>query len=66
VQALVALVSALGAARGEAPLRVSALKRGPAGDAAFYGALVEDRGPGGPSYVEHLCWVHRQVQKRLQ
>ena len=65
-RALSALAAALGAARGDPPLRVAALKRGPAGDAAFYGALVEDRGPGGPSYVEHLCWVHRQVQKALQ
>jgi len=62
---LAALAARLGAARGEAPLRVTPLKRGPAGDATFYGGLVEDRGVGGPSYVEHLCWVHRQVQKAL-
>ena len=27
--------------------------------------LPEDRSAAGPSYVEYLCWLHRQIQKRL-
>lgn len=27
--------------------------------------LPEDRSVAGPSYVEYLCWLHRQIQKRL-
>ena len=33
---------------------------------AFYNALVEDRSPAsGMSYVEFLCFLHRQIQNKL-
>lgn len=62
------LVRAVAEARGGGggAARAVALPRGAAGDASLAARLVEDRGAAGPSYVEHLCWVHRQVQKRLQ
>ena len=63
------LLDALVEARGGPDTRaraVTALPRGAGGDAALAAALVEDRGASGPSYVEHLCWVHRMVQKALQ
>eukprot|EP00887_Chlorella_sp_A99_P006404 scaffold3.g6404.t1 len=47
-------------------LRLRVLRRGDPGEAAFYHALVEDRSPSaGMSYVEFLCFMHRQIQNRL-
>ena len=47
-------------------LRLRVLRRGDPLEPAFYHALVEDRSPtAGMSYVEFLCFVHRQIQNKL-
>lgn len=48
-------------------LRLRVLRRGDPAEGAFYGALVEDRAGagGGMSYVEYLCFLHRQIQNKL-
>ena len=47
-------------------LRLRVLRRGDPLEAAFYNALVEDRSPAsGMSYVEFLCFLHRQIQNKL-
>ncbi len=47
-------------------LRLRVLRRGDALEGAFYSALVEDRSQAaGMSYVEYLCFLHRQIQNKL-
>ena len=47
-------------------LRLRVVRRNDAAEAGFYSALVEDRSPvGGMSYVEYLCFLHRQIQNKL-
>ena len=48
-------------------LRLRVVRRGDAAtEPAFYAALVEDRSPiSGASYVEYLCFLHRQIQNKL-
>lgn len=48
-------------------LRLRVVRRGDAAaEQAFYSALVEDRSPAaGMSYVEYLCFLHRQIQNKL-
>lgn len=48
-------------------LRLRIVRRGDAAaEQAFYNALVEDRSPAaGMSYVEYLCFLHRQIQNKL-
>lgn len=47
-------------------LRLRVVRRGEPLEATFYSALVEDRTPsGGMSYVEYLCFLHRQIQNKI-
>ncbi|KAG7559637.1 Sec23/Sec24 helical domain superfamily [Arabidopsis thaliana x Arabidopsis arenosa] len=47
-------------------LRLKLCKKGdPAGNMLFQSYMVEDRGSSGPSYVEFLVSVHRQIQHKL-
>lgn len=47
-------------------LRLRVLRRGDPAEQAFFATLVEDRSPqAGMSYVEHLCFLHRQIQNKL-
>lgn len=47
-------------------LRMRVLRRGDPAEAGFYAALIEDRSPSaGMSYVEYLCFLHRQIQNKL-
>lgn len=48
-------------------MRLRVVRRGdPQLEPAFFAALVEDRTPsGGMSYVEFLCYLHRQIQNKL-
>ncbi|EFN54381.1 hypothetical protein CHLNCDRAFT_58279 [Chlorella variabilis] len=47
-------------------LRLRVVRRGDPLEGVFYSALVEDRSPAaGMSYVEYLCFLHRQIQNKL-
>jgi hypothetical protein len=46
-------------------MRLRLVRKGEAAEAAFLHGLVEDRGAGGSSYVEHLCHVHRLIQGKM-
>lgn len=48
-------------------MRLRVVRRNdPVLEPAFFNALVEDRSPtGGMSYVEYLCFLHRQIQNKL-
>lgn len=47
-------------------MRLRVVRRGDPQEQAFYAALVEDRSPqAGMSYVEYLCFLHRQIQNKL-
>jgi hypothetical protein len=46
-------------------MRLRLVAKGGAAEAAFLHGLVEDRGAGGMSYVEHLCHVHRLIQGKM-
>ncbi|GAB4822012.1 hypothetical protein N2152v2_009058 [Parachlorella kessleri] len=48
-------------------MRLRVVRRGdPLLDGVFFSALAEDRTPsGGMSYVEFLCFLHRQIQNKL-
>jgi protein transport protein SEC24 len=46
-------------------MRLRLVRKGEASEAAFLHGLVEDRGSGGMSYVEHLCHVHRLIQGKM-
>ncbi|PSC68317.1 transport Sec24-like protein [Micractinium conductrix] len=47
-------------------LRLRVVRRGDTMEQTFYSALVEDRSPqSGMSYVEFLCFLHRQIQNKL-
>lgn len=47
-------------------LHLRVLRRGDPLEGSFYSALVEDRSPAaGMSYVEYLCFLHRQIQNKL-
>jgi protein transport protein SEC24 len=65
-QAVRALLDEVRRQRG-AYLRLRVVRRGDAAlEQAFYAALVEDRSPAaGMSYVEYLCFLHRQIQNKL-
>lgn len=45
-------------------MAVEVIKRSSYAEAAFQSALIEDRSSGGPSYVEYLCAVHREIQNK--
>ena len=59
------LLNAVRAAR-KSELRVRVLHRGDPLEALFHNSLAEDRLPGGASYVEFLCAVHRAIQAKFQ
>ena len=60
-----ALLDELRRQRG-AYLRLRVLRRGDALEPAFFSALIEDRSPlAGMSYVEYLCFLHRQIQNKI-
>jgi hypothetical protein len=40
------------------------VRQGEPREALFYQGFVEDRGPGGVSYVDWLSTLHRQVQQK--
>lgn len=46
-------------------MRLRVARKGDALEAAFLASMLEDRGPGGMSYVEFLCHAHRQIQSRV-
>jgi len=47
-------------------LRLRVARRGDPQEQVFYAALAEDRSPSaGMSYVEYLCFLHRQIQNKL-
>lgn len=47
-------------------LRLRVVRRGDPIESTFYSALIEDRTPaGGMSYVEYLCFLHRQIQNKM-
>lgn len=47
-------------------LRLRVVRRGDPLESTFYSTLVEDRTPaGGMSYVEYLCFLHRQIQNKM-
>ncbi|CAH2065465.1 unnamed protein product [Thlaspi arvense] len=46
-------------------LRIKLCKKGDQTGMLFLSYMVEDRTPGGPSYVEFLVQVHRQIQLKL-
>lgn len=48
-------------------MRLRVVRRGDTAlEPAFFSSLVEDRSPtGGMSYVEFLCYLHRQIQNKL-
>ena len=45
-------------------MAVEVVKRAGYAEAAFQSALIEDRSAAGPSYVEYLCAVHREIQNK--
>jgi protein transport protein SEC24 len=46
-------------------LRIPKRGGGDAEETAFFAALLEDRSMAGASYVEYLCWLHRQIQNKV-
>ena len=47
-------------------MHLRVLARGDPAEGAFFAALVEDRSAAAPqSYVEFLCYLHRQIQQKL-
>ncbi|KAG6668921.1 hypothetical protein I3843_01G198300 [Carya illinoinensis] len=46
-------------------LRIKLCKKGDPSGALFFSHLVEDKNPSGPSYVEFLVYVHREIQMKM-
>ncbi|XP_062173358.1 protein transport protein SEC24 C [Alnus glutinosa] len=46
-------------------LRLKLCKKGDPSGALFFSYLVEDKSPSGPSYVEFLVHVHREIQMKM-
>ncbi|KAM0970671.1 hypothetical protein ACFX15_018119 [Malus domestica] len=46
-------------------LRLKLCKKGDPSGALFFSCMVEDQSPNGPSYVEFLVHVHRQIQMKM-
>ncbi|XP_059451027.1 protein transport protein SEC24 C-like [Corylus avellana] len=46
-------------------LRLRLCKKGDPSGALFFSYLVEDKSPSGPSYVEFLVHVHREIQMKM-
>ncbi|KAK3254205.1 hypothetical protein CYMTET_36578, partial [Cymbomonas tetramitiformis] len=46
-------------------MRLRVVKRADPCETAFFSMLAEDRSAAGMSYVEFLCYVHRQIQNKF-
>lgn len=46
-------------------MRLRVVKRSDPCEAGFFNMLAEDRSAAGMSYVEFLCYVHRQIQNKF-
>ncbi|XP_015887569.3 protein transport protein SEC24 C [Ziziphus jujuba] len=46
-------------------LRLKLCKKGDPSGMLFFSYMVEDQNPGGPSYVEFLVHIHRQIQVKM-
>ncbi|KAI3495742.1 hypothetical protein L1887_38088 [Cichorium endivia] len=46
-------------------LRMKLCKKGDQSGMLFFSYMVEDKSPNGPSYVEFLVHVHRQIQSKM-
>ncbi|XP_051115732.1 protein transport protein Sec24-like At4g32640 [Andrographis paniculata] len=46
-------------------LRLKICKKGESSGMMFFSYMVEDKTPGGPSYVEYLIHIHRQIQSKM-